>query len=251
MTCSPRHRPCRNHQGNSPSHLHYPASVTTRTPALEARNLHHSFGQTSVLHGVHLKVQAGEVVAVTGPSGSGKSTLLHLLGGLDVPQQGEVYWAGQRVDTLDTQARAVQRARHIGLVFQHHYLLEDLTIQQNVQVPALLSQASAGHTDPGRALELLNRVGLSNRARELPGVLSGGERQRVAIARALAAQPAAILADEPTGSLDRANAQKVAALLVQLAREQGAGVLLVTHDEALAAQADHTLHLLDGRIQEK
>ncbi|WP_167757907.1 ABC transporter ATP-binding protein [Deinococcus fonticola] len=221
-------------------------TVPTPSPALEARHLHHAFGPATVLHGVSLSVQPGEVVAVSGPSGSGKSTLLHLLGGLDVPQQGEVWWAGERVDTLDTQARAVRRAGRLGLVFQHHYLLEDLTILQNVQVPLMLS----GTGDPQHAQTLLKRVGLGERSREMPGVLSGGERQRVAIARALAGQPAAVLADEPTGSLDRANAQRVAGLLLELAREQRAGVLLVTHDESLAASADRALHLLDGRIVE-
>lgn len=219
---------------------------TTPAPALEARNLRHTFGQTTVLHGVSLTVQPGEVVAVTGPSGSGKSTLLHLLGGLDVPQQGEVWWAGQRVDTLDTQSRATRRAGRLGLVFQHHYLLEDLTILQNVQVPLMLGGAG----DLIYARHLLTRVGLGERGSEMPSILSGGERQRVAIARALAGQPAVILADEPTGSLDRANAQRVAQLLIDLAREQQAGVLLVTHDEALAASADRTLHLLDGSIVE-
>lgn len=224
-----------------------PLVSSPAAPALEARNISHGFGQTAVLHHVSLAVQPGEVVAVTGPSGSGKSTLLHLLGGLDIPQQGEVWWAGERADTLDTQIRAARRAGRIGLVFQHHYLLEDLTVMQNVLVPGLL----AGREDTPHARKLLERVGLLSRAQELPGVLSGGERQRVAIARALATQPAAVLADEPTGSLDRANALNVSALLVDLAREQRAGVLLVTHDEGLASHADRTLHLLDGRIVEQ
>ncbi|WP_051517238.1 ABC transporter ATP-binding protein [Deinococcus phoenicis] len=218
--------------------------VTTPAPALETHDLRHGFGSMTVLHGVSLAVGAGEVVAVTGPSGSGKSTLLHLLGGLDTPQQGEVWWAGERVDTLGTQARAVRRAGRVGLVFQHHYLLEDLTVLQNVLVPALLT----GQDGTGRALELLARVGLTGREGALPGVLSGGERQRVAVARALATRPAVVLADEPTGSLDRANAEVIARLLLDLARGEGAGVLLVTHDERLAALADRALHLLDGRI---
>ncbi|GMA16369.1 ABC transporter ATP-binding protein [Deinococcus metallilatus] len=220
--------------------------VTTPAPALAAHDLRHAFGTTPVLHGVSLAVRPGEVVAVTGPSGSGKSTLLHLLGGLDTPQAGEVWWAGERVDTLGTQARAVRRAGRIGLVFQHHYLLEDLSVLQNVLVPALLT----GQDGADRARELLARVGLAGREGDLPGVLSGGERQRVAVARALAVRPAAVLADEPTGSLDRANAEVVAGLLLDLAREEDAGVLLVTHDERLAARADRALHLLDGRILE-
>lgn len=213
-------------------------------PALAARDLRHGFGGTPVLHGVSLSVAAGEVVAVTGPSGSGKSTLLHLLGGLDIPQAGEVWWAGERVDTLGTQARALRRAGRVGLVFQHHYLLEDLTVLQNVLVPALLTRQDGRE----RARTLLARVGLAGREGSLPGVLSGGERQRVAVARALATRPAVILADEPTGSLDRANAEVIATLLLDLAREDGAGVLLVTHDERLAAHAGRALHLLDGQI---
>ena len=221
--------------------------VTTLVPALAAHNLRHGFGDTLVLHGVSLAVLPGEVVAVSGPSGSGKSTLLHLLGGLDTPQAGEVWWAGERVDTLGTQARAGRRAGRVGLVFQHHYLLEDLSVLQNVQVPAFLT----GQDGISRARELLARVGLAAREAELPRVLSGGERQRVAVARALATRPAVVLADEPTGSLDRANADIVARLLLDLAREEGAGVLLVTHDDRLAARADRVLHLLDGRIVEE
>nr|WP_241899981.1 ABC transporter ATP-binding protein [Deinococcus sp. UR1] len=202
------------------------------------------YGSLTALRGVSLRVEAGEVVAVTGPSGSGKSTLLHLLGGLDVPQEGEVWWAGTRVDTLDTQVRATRRAGQVGLVFQHHYLLDDLTVIENVLIPSRL----AGQRDEARARDLLARVGLGGREAALPGVLSGGERQRVAVARALAARPATVLADEPTGSLDRANAQAVAQLLVNLAREERAGVLFVTHDDRLAAFADRTLHLLDGQF---
>jgi lipoprotein-releasing system ATP-binding protein len=224
-----------------------PAPLPDAAPALEAVNIRHSFGSLSVLHGVSLQVRPGEVVAVTGPSGSGKSTLLHLLGGLDVPQGGEVWWAGERADTLDTQRRATRRAGRVGLVFQHHYLLEDLNVLDNVMIPCRL----AGQDDPARAHTLLDRVGLGGRERSMPGVLSGGERQRVAVARALASRPAVVLADEPTGSLDRANAVNVAGLLLNLAREDGAGVLLVTHDERLAAYADRSLHLLDGRFTDE
>ncbi|MBB5362256.1 lipoprotein-releasing system ATP-binding protein [Deinococcus humi] len=216
-------------------------------PALEALDLRHSFGALTVLHGVSLQVRPGEVVAVTGPSGSGKSTLLHLLGGLDVPDEGQIWWAGERADTLDTQARAVRRAGRVGLVFQHHYLLEDLSVLDNVLIPMRL----VGQSDSARAHALLARVGLSGREATFPDVLSGGERQRVAVARALASGPAVVLADEPTGSLDRANATNVAALLVALAREEGAGVLLVTHDDRLAGYADRVLHLLDGRFTDE
>ncbi|UBV43570.1 ABC transporter ATP-binding protein [Deinococcus taeanensis] len=219
----------------------------TSLPALDARALTQAFGPLTVLHGVSLNVMPGEVVAVTGPSGSGKSTLLHLLGGLDTPQSGEVWWAGERVDTLGTQVRAERRAAQVGLVFQHHYLLEDLNVLDNVLVPCRLS----GRGDAAHARTLLAQVGLAGREETFPGVLSGGERQRVAVARALAARPAVVLADEPTGSLDRANAQAVAELLVNLARQEGAGVLLVTHDDRLTRYADRSLHLLDGRFTDE
>ncbi len=213
-------------------------------PALAVVNLQHTFGDLAVLKGVSFEVKTGEVVAVTGPSGSGKSTLLHLAGGLDVPTSGEVWWAGERTDTLDTQVRATRRAGRVGLIFQHHYLLEDLTVLQNVMIPAQL----AGWDDKGHALELLEQVGLGKRGNEFSQVLSGGERQRVAVARALAARPDVVLADEPTGSLDRANAMKVAQLLVDLARQHQTGVLLVTHDDRIASYADRILHLLDGQF---
>jgi lipoprotein-releasing system ATP-binding protein len=217
-------------------------SDTPPEPALQATLLRHSFGGNEVLHGVSLAVQQGEVVAVTGPSGSGKSTLLHLLGGLDRPDSGEVYWGGIRADSLDTQARARLRATSVGLVFQHHYLLADLNVLDNLRVPGLLLRQELTE----QARELLAEVGLSGREKAMPGQLSGGERQRVALARALVARPSILLADEPTGSLDTANAQAVSALMVQLARQHGAGVLLVTHDEAMAGRADRRLHLLDG-----
>ncbi|WP_425147603.1 ABC transporter ATP-binding protein [Deinococcus sp.] len=212
--------------------------------ALHATGLRHAFGGTEVLHGLTLQVGRGEVVAVTGPSGSGKSTLLHLLGGLDRPQAGEVYWGGLRTDTLSTGARAQARAQSVGLIFQHHYLLPDLDVLGNLLVPGMLLRRDL-HV---RARELLEAVGLSGRERAMPEQLSGGERQRVALARALVARPALLLADEPTGSLDTANAQTVAALLIALAKAHGSGVLLVTHDEALAGRADRRLHLLDGHL---
>jgi lipoprotein-releasing system ATP-binding protein len=216
--------------------------ISPAVPALEARSLCHSFGGNQVLHGVSLKVMRGEVVAVTGPSGSGKSTLLHLLGGLDRPDSGEVYWGEIRADNLSTQERARLRAASVGLVFQHHYLLADLSVLANLQVPGLLLRQD----QTLRARELLASVGLSGREAAMPGQLSGGERQRVALARALVARPRVLLADEPTGSLDTANAQAVSDLMIDLARQNGAGVLLVTHDEGVAGRADRRLHLLDG-----
>ncbi len=213
-------------------------------PALQALDLTQTFGQTPVLHGVSLQVERGEVVAVMGPSGSGKSTLLHLLGGLGKPTSGEVFWEGRRIDQLSTEARAGLRVRALGLVFQHHYLLPDLNLLDNLRVPGMI----LGEDLTERARELLSQVGLGGREHLYPEVLSGGERQRLAVARALVARPAALLADEPTGSLDRSNAERVARLMIALAREHAAGVLLVTHDEHLAGLADRQIHLLDGRV---
>ncbi|AFZ68811.1 ABC transporter ATP-binding protein [Deinococcus peraridilitoris] len=212
-----------------------------------ALDLRHQFGDVRILHGVSLTVQPGEVVAVAGPSGSGKSTLLHLIAGLDQPTGGEIHWDGQRIDHLSGEVRAGLRARRLGLVFQHHYLLDDLSVLENVALPALV----LGGDGRARARALLAQVGLAHREQQRPGTLSGGERQRAALARALLTRPALLLADEPTGSLDRANAVAVAELLVRLARSERAGVLLVTHDENLAARADRVLHLLDGRIEEQ
>ena len=191
-----------------------------------------------------MAVRHGEIVAVAGPSGSGKSTLLHLLGGLDRPTDGEIHWGEDRIDHLNGEERAHLRARRLGFVFQHHYLLDDLSVLDNVALPALV----LGFDARVRARELLEQVGLAARAELQPRALSGGERQRAALARALLLKPAVLLADEPTGSLDRANAQSVANLLVALARSEGAGVLLVTHDENLAGRADRVLHLLDGQM---
>ena len=221
------------------------ARVTTAAvPALHAHDLSQRFGDTQVLHEVSLEVARGEVVAVMGPSGSGKSTLLHLLGGLGQPHGGEVYWEGVRVDQLSVDDRARRRVRALGLVFQHHYLLPDLNLLDNLRVPGMI----LGEDLSERAELLLTQVGLGGRGAVYPEVLSGGERQRLAVARALVARPAALLADEPTGSLDRANALRVAELMINLAREHASGVLLVTHDEALAALADRQIDLLDGRL---
>ncbi|WP_420597080.1 ABC transporter ATP-binding protein [Deinococcus sp.] len=228
------------------SNFNSASDASTDAPALHAENLSQTYGSTPVLRGVSLHVERGEVVAVTGPSGSGKSTLLHLLGGLDQPTGGAVYWEGVRIDTLGVEARARRRAGALGLVFQHHYLLPDLSVLGNLLVPGML----LGQDLTERAEALLSQVGLAGRGHVYPEVLSGGERQRVAVARALVARPAALLADEPTGSLDRANALRVATLMTTLAREYGAGVLLVTHDDHLAELADRRIHLLDGQIQD-
>ncbi len=216
--------------------------------ALEVRDLRQSYpsavGNVEILRGVSFSLQAGRVLAVLGPSGSGKSTLLHLLGALERPSGGEVVWAGTSLNGLSQEALAARRARQVGLIFQHHYLLEDLTTLQNVMLPGMI----VGQPDQARAVALLERVGLGNRATFYPRALSGGERQRVALARALCTKPSLVLADEPTGSLDRHNAERVFMMLVDLAHSENAAVVVVTHDEALAGRADDILRLEDGRI---
>lgn len=189
-----------------------------------------------------MHLHPGEIVAILGPSGSGKSTLLHLLAGLDRPTAGEIYWGEARIDTLPQKELAKRRAKRLGLVFQQHYLLDDLTVLENVSLPGRI----VGEVDEARAWELLARVGLRERAEFLPHKLSGGERQRVAVARSLYSHPAVVLADEPTGSLDRLSAKDVYALLAQVAVEQQSAVLMVTHDEGLVADVDRRYHLERG-----
>ena len=217
--------------------------------ALEVRDLRHAYrsasGAVEVLHGISLALRAGRVLAVLGPSGSGKSTLLHLVAGLETPTSGEVLWGGGTLRGLSQDALARRRAAEVGLVFQHHYLLEDLNTLQNVALPGLI----ADRPDDARALALLRRVGLESRAAFFPRTLSGGERQRAALARALLTRPRLILADEPTGSLDRENARLVFTLMGELAHEEGTAVVVVTHDQELATQADEILRLRDGRLE--
>jgi lipoprotein-releasing system ATP-binding protein len=214
--------------------------------SLEVKNVVHGFPNTGeVLRDVSFALEAGCVLAVLGPSGSGKSTLLHLLGGLEAPTSGEVIWGGQTTAMVSQDNLAKRRAKEIGFVFQHHYLLEDLTTLENVMLPSLIANSS----DEARARVLLERVGLSDRASAYPRTLSGGERQRCALARALVTKPKFVLADEPTGSLDRANAERVFALLVELAHLEQAAVVIVTHDEGLAQKADRIIRLEDGQIK--
>lgn len=200
-----------------------------------------------VLQGASLTLAAGEVMALVGPSGSGKSSLLHIVGLLEKPDGGTIRLGGELIDTDNDATRTALRLRHIGFVYQAHNLLPEFTAQENIALPARL----AGH---GRAsamqdaMAALERLGLADRATHLPSQLSGGEQQRVAIARALANQPALVLADEPTGSLDAAAGEKVADLLFREAREQGAAILLATHDLELAARADRIMRLQDGKI---
>lgn len=220
---------------------------------LRARGLCREYGtgdaRVSAVNGVDLDVVAGETVAVMGPSGCGKSTLLHLLGGLERPSSGELQLAGRRVDGLSEKALARLRRTSIGFVFQAFHLVEELTAAENVELPALLAGRSP-RSARARAAELLEEVGLSDRARHLPSALSGGQRQRVAIARALSNEPEILLADEPTGNLDSASMLDVLRLLDRL-RVAGRTFVIVTHDERIAATADRLISMRDGSFVEE
>lgn len=214
---------------------------------LEARDVRRRFdaGRVEALRGVNLTIEAGEFVAIQGPSGCGKSTLLQILGALDAPSAGEVRFAGSPIDrSADLPAF---RARTVGFVFQMSHLLPSLSALENVQVPMLAMSWAAGERCR-RARALLDAVGLSDRADHRPANLSGGERQRVAVARSLANEPAVVLADEPTGNLDSATAAQVMALLKNLQAERGVTLVVVTHDDAVAAHAARVLRMLDGRV---
>jgi putative ABC transport system ATP-binding protein len=222
-------------------------------PVLRTRGLEKDYGDgqgvVHALDGIELEVAAGETLAVMGPSGCGKSTLLHLLGGLERPSAGEVTLAGARVDQLSEKALARLRRKAIGFVFQAFHLMDELTAVENVELPALLAGRSP-RAARARAEELLDRVGLTDRADHLPSALSGGQRQRVAIARALSNDPLVVLADEPTGNLDSAGTLDVLRLLDSL-RAAGQTLLIVTHDSRIAATADRLISMRDGAFVEE
>jgi ABC-type lipoprotein export system ATPase subunit len=220
---------------------------------LRARGLEKRYGHgvalVRALDGVELDVATGETLAVMGPSGCGKSTLLHLLGGLERPSAGEVWLAGRRIDGLGEKALARLRRQAIGFVFQAFHLMDELTARENVELPALLAGRSP-RAARRRAAELLEQVGLSDRAEHLPSALSGGQRQRVAVARALSNEPLVVLADEPTGNLDSAATLDVLRLLDSL-RAAGQTLVVVTHDERVAATADRLISMRDGGFVEE
>ncbi len=203
----------------------------------------------AVLAGISLEVGRGESLAIVGPSGSGKSTLLHIIGTLDRPTSGEVVLNGQDLGQLDEAGLAAVRNRQIGFVFQDHYLLPQCSVLENVLVPSLVCKDSAVRLEAvPRAGRLLRRVGLAERLSHRPGQLSGGERQRVAVVRALINQPQLVLADEPTGALDPASAGQLGQLLLELNRENGVTLIVVTHALGLAERMGRVLELKDGRL---
>jgi putative ABC transport system ATP-binding protein len=199
---------------------------------------------TTAVRGIDLTVRSGEFMVLVGPSGCGKSTTLNLVSGVDRPDRGRVVVCGLDLGAA-REAELVEMRRHsVGVVFQAFHLMPHLTVEENVALPLALD----GRRDPGRVRELLERVGLDHRARHFPSELSGGEQQRTAIARALVHRPRVVVADEPTGNLDSASGAAVLALLAELRREQGAALLLATHDQRIAAAADRVVEMRDGRL---
>jgi lipoprotein-releasing system ATP-binding protein len=240
---------------------HQTGNLKLKTPAalplLAAHVLKKSYRKgplaVPVLKGVDFSIQDGGFIAVVGQSGCGKSTLLHLLGTLDAPDAGEIHFEGHRIDNLSPRGRDVLRNKHFGMIFQFYHLLPELSTLENVLAPIMIRyglfsywRQKRQHTE--RAKELLEMVGLGHRLTHKPRELSGGEMQRAAIARALIAQPKLLLADEPTGNLDQKTGGEILALLKKLNRDQGLTIVMVTHDQSIARQADHTIRLVEGKV---
>lgn len=214
---------------------------------IQARGIHKAFGKLEVLKGIDLDIRPGHITAIVGPSGAGKTTLLQILGTLSAPDSGTVSYDGINPFTLNDRRLSEFRNRSIGFVFQLHRLLPEFTLLENIAMPALIGGESRSEAF-AKAEKLIARLGLSHRLQHRPGELSGGECQRASVARALINNPQAILADEPSGSLDSQNRSELHRLFFELRDEFGATFVIVTHDESLAADCDHVIHMLDGHI---
>ena len=223
-------------------------NTPSATPFLSLRGITKSFGSLQVLKGIDMDIAKGEVVSIVGPSGAGKTTLLQIMGTLDKADSGKVVIDGTDISKLGSKALARFRNQQIGFVFQFHQLLPEFTALENIMIPAFIAGKSRKEAR-ARATELLAFMGLADRADHKPSELSGGEKQRVAVARALVNKPAVVMADEPSGSLDSANKAELHSLFFRLRDEMGQTFVIVTHDEELAASADRTIHIVDGRIE--